>query len=49
MELVMEEYGQTFLAMLVMGSGIAIVFQILIGEGMLNEMVRLYIDSICCV
>ena len=49
MELVMEEYGQTFLAILVMGCGIAIVFQVLINEGMLHEMVRLYIDSICNV
>ena len=49
MGLVMEEYGQTFLAMLVMGCGITIAFQALINEGMLNEIVRLYMDSICHV
>ena len=47
MELVMEEFGQTLLAMLVMVCGVTLVSHLLVNEGVLNELVAEYMRSIC--
>ena len=47
MELVIEEYGQAMLAMLVMTIGLALVADLIINEGILNRMVLVYMQSIC--
>lgn len=43
----MEEYGQALLALLVMAAGIALVYDLLISEGMLNQIMMVYMRSIC--
>lgn len=47
MELVIEEYGQAMLAMLVTIIGLALVTDLIINEGVLNRMVLMYMQSIC--
>ena len=47
MELVIEEFGQAFLAMIVMGSMITILFNLIANEGFFNEWVLAYMQSIC--
>lgn len=47
MELVIEEFGQAFLAMIVMGSVIAMLFNLIVNEGFFNEIVLAYMQSIC--
>lgn len=46
MELVLEEYGQTLLAVLVMTMGIGMLVELIANEGILNEMVLAYMSSI---
>ena len=46
MELVMEEYGQALLAMLVMAMGIMLVIHLIVDQGILNETVKAYMQSI---
>lgn len=43
----MEELGQAFLAMITLGSGIALLFHLIVNEGILNEIVMAYMQNIC--
>lgn len=47
MELVIEEYGQAALAMLVTTTGLALLADLIINEGILNTMIMGYMLSIC--
>jgi len=46
MELVMEEYGQAFLALVSMTMGIMLAMYLIINEGIINEIVFAYMEGV---